>query len=125
VLGRLAPLKVTRDPEICTSCEGCTRVCPARLTVHTKIRVSSVECSGCQDCVVACPEEGCLTVRPPLVKRSRAWLRPATPIAIALGIYLAVVVGFRAAGHWHTSVTEAEYHERLQELRDPKYTHPR
>jgi polyferredoxin len=124
-LGRLAPLKVTRDPEICTNCEGCTRVCPARLKVHTMVRVSSVECSGCQDCVVACPEKGCLVVRPPVGGRSPVWLRPVAPVAVALALYLAVVVGFRTAGYWHTSVTESEYHERLQELQSPIYTHPR
>jgi hypothetical protein len=39
-------------------------------------------------------------------------------------VYLGVVAGFRVAGHWHTSVTETEYHERLQELHSPVYTHP-
>ena len=29
VLGRLAPLKVTRDDSLCTGCQGCTRACPA------------------------------------------------------------------------------------------------
>jgi hypothetical protein len=47
------------------------------------------------------------------------------PVAVALALYLAVVVGFRTAGYWHTSVTESEYHERLQELQSPIYTHPR
>jgi len=125
MLGRLAPLKVTRDPEICTGCQGCTRACPARLEVHTMLRVASVECSGCQDCVAACPERGCLAVKPPAGGRSRIWLRPVTPIVIALGVYLAVVGGFRVAGYWHTSVSESEYHQRLQELNDAQYTHPR
>jgi polyferredoxin len=54
VLGRLAPLKVTRDEDLCTGCEGCTRACPARCL--------SIACSGwrrssaraARDCVVAC-----------------------------------------------------------------------
>ena len=49
LLGRLAPLEVTRDPGLCTGCEGCRRVCPARLPVHSVRRVSSVECTSCQD----------------------------------------------------------------------------
>ncbi len=124
LLGRLAPLKVTRDPALCTGCMGCTRVCPARLPVHTMVRIASVECTSCQDCVVACPERGCLAVRPPLAGRSPVWLRPAAPVALALVLYLSVVVAFRAAGHWYTEVTEAEYHQRLQELHSPVYTHP-
>jgi len=123
VLGRLAPLKVTRDPAQCTDCRSCTRVCPARLPVHTMQRVASIECSSCQDCVVACPVKGCLAVRPPGPAAVAAWLRPATATALAVGLYLAVVFGFRAAGHWHTAVTEEEYNRRLQEIHSPLYTH--
>jgi hypothetical protein len=51
------------------------------------------------------------------------WLRPVTATALAVALYAAVVVGFQAAGHWHTSVSEAEYNFRLQELDSPLYTH--
>jgi polyferredoxin len=125
LLGRAAPLKVSRDPELCTGCESCTRVCPARLPVHTMQRVASVECSGCQDCVVACPENGCLAMRPPAAVPIRVRLRPAVPVLLAVAVYFGVVTGFRVAGYWHTSVTEAEYHQRLQEIESPVYTHPR
>ncbi len=122
VLGRLAPLKVTRDAATCTDCRACTRACPARLPVHGMHRVASIECSSCQDCVAACPVKGCLAVRPPLVPKRR-WLRPVVATGMAVAVYLAVVLGFRAAGHWHTVVTEVEYHHRLQELSSPIYTH--
>lgn len=122
VLGRLAPLKVTRDAASCTDCQACTKACPARLPVHTMHRVASIECSSCQDCVVACPVKGCLAVRAPLAQ-PRRWLRPVAATGVALALYLAVVCGFRAAGHWQTAVSEAEYHHRLQELSSPLYTH--
>jgi len=122
ILGRLAPLKITRNRDLCTACEGCTRACPARLPVHQMGRVASVECTSCQDCVVACPVEGCLAVRAPLGPNHR-WLRPAVATGLALFLYLGVVIGFRAAGMWATSVSEAEYHFRLQELESPLYTH--
>ena len=123
VLGRLAPFKVTRDPGLCTDCRACTRACPARLPVHGMTRVASIECTSCQDCVVACPVDGCLAIRPPLAVRRRRWLRPAVATALAVGVYLVVIGGFRLAGHWHTSVSEAEYHRRLQEIDSPLYTH--
>jgi polyferredoxin len=123
VLGRFAPLKVTRDPELCTDCRSCTKACPARLEVHTMQRVASIECSSCQDCVVACPVEQCLAVRPPKPAAASAWLRPVTATILAATLYLAVVGGFKFAGHWHTSVTEEEYHNRLQEIHSPLYTH--
>jgi polyferredoxin len=122
-LGRLAPLKVTRDPHLCTDCQSCTKACPARLPVHTMNRVASIECTGCQDCVVACPVQSCLAVRPPTTAGLRLWLRPATATLLAVGLYLVVVFGFRAAGHWHTDITEQEYHRRLQEVDSPLYTH--
>lgn len=121
LLGLAAPLKVARDPALCTDCKACTRACPARLPVHSMQRVRSVECSSCQDCVVACPVQGCLAVRPPLAPRR--WLRPALAVAAAVAVYLTVIVGFRLAGHWHTEVSEAEYHRRLQEISSPLYTH--
>ncbi len=121
VLGRLAPFKVTRDPRLCTDCRACTRVCPARLPVHSLQRVASVECTSCMDCVAVCPAEGCLAVAGPARRRPR--LRPAVAVAVAVALYLAVVTGFRAAGHWHGAVSEAEYHRRLQEIDSPLYTH--
>jgi len=42
---------------------------------------------------------------------------------LAVGLYLAVIVGFKATGHWHTAITEEEYHRRLQEINSPLYTH--
>lgn len=122
ILGRLAPLKVSRDLASCTDCGQCTKVCPARLPVHTLERVASVECHSCQDCVAVCPVEGCLAVRPPLTRR---WaVRPAVAVVLALALYAAVVGGFRMAGHWRTTITEAEHHRRLQEINSPVYGHP-
>ncbi len=124
MLGRLAPFKVTRDPELCTDCHACTRVCPARLPVHRMTRVASFECTSCQDCVMACPVEGCLTVRAPLVRTSkRWWLRPAIATALALGVYLAVLGLFRLTGHWKTEIPAAEYHRRIPAISSPLYTH--
>ena len=123
LLGVLAQLKVTRDPELCTDCHECTRVCPARLPVHGMKRVTSVECTSCQDCVVSCPVDGCLAVRPPLNAGRSKWMRPAVASLVAIGLYLAVIGGFYATGHWRTSITEDEFHERLQEINSPVYTH--
>ena len=66
---------------------------------------------------------GILVVRPPKPLGRRVWLRPVTAAAFAVGLYLVVIVGFQAAGHWHTAITEEEYHRRLQELDSPLYTH--
>ena len=38
-------------------------------------------------------------------------------------MYLGVTLGFRVAGHWRGSVSEAEYAARLPHLDSPLYTH--
>ena len=125
VIGRLAPLKVTRDPVTCTDCRLCTKVCPARLPVHAMDRVASVECTSCQDCVAACPVKDCLAVRSPRLpaRPTAALLRPALAVAFGVFVYLGVTLAFRLAGHWHGSVSEAEYAARLAEIDSPLYTH--
>lgn len=71
---------------------------------------------------MACPVPDCLAVRPPLTRR---WvLRPVVATAMALVVYFGIVGGFRLAGHWHTTITEAEYHQRLPHVGSGAYTHP-
>jgi polyferredoxin len=123
LIGRLAPLKVTRDRLTCTDCGKCTKVCPARLPVHAMKRVASVECTSCQDCVAVCPVKGCLAVRPRLPRRWPLLLRPAFAIVLAVAVYLAVTAAFRLSGHWSSAVTEGECAERLREIDSPIYTH--
>lgn len=124
LLGRFAVFKVARDADRCTDCRACTAVCPARLPVHRLSRVSSVECTGCQDCVMACPVGGCLSMRAPKALGGRKrWLRPAAVVAVAVGVWVVIVGGFRVAGYWHNSMTPAEYRHRIQEMNSPLYTH--
>lgn len=122
LLGRLAPLRIERDPATCIDCRACTRACPARIAVHAAARVGNVECSGCQDCVAACPVAGCLAVRP--ARRRRLALRPAPAAVAVAAAFLAVLAVFRLAGHWRSSVTEAEAAARIGSIRTAEYAHP-
>lgn len=123
LLGRLAPLKVTRDPSRCTDCQACTRACPARLQVHRMIRVASVECTTCQDCVAACPVRDCLAVRSPWLGRPGTSLNPGRAVVVAMAVFLGMIAAFRIAGQWRGSVSEAEFAARLAEIHSPLYTH--
>lgn len=123
LLGRLAPLKVTRDPQRCTDCRACTRVCPARLPVHRLRRVASVECTSCQDCVAACPAPGCLAVRLPGLRGPGRSFRPAHAVVAAVALFLSITAAFRLAGFWRGNVPEAEFAARLTDIHSPLYTH--
>ncbi|MGC8915894.1 MAG: 4Fe-4S binding protein [Thermoanaerobaculum sp.] len=119
LFGLLAPWKITRKRDTCTDCRLCTKVCPARLPVHTLDRVRSVECTGCQDCVAVCPVASCLRLQAP----KGFPLRPAHGVLLAFAVYFAVTLAFRATGHWRGAVSEAEYARRIPQIHSPLYTH--
>ena len=65
-LNRFALVKLRKDPEKCTHCRVCYRVCPMEiLKVYEERKqrdVSSSKCIHCYTCVDSCPEDGCLSV---------------------------------------------------------------
>ncbi len=63
LFGRLSPTKVTRDEEICISCNMCTKSCPMNIDVASKLYVRDLGCSTCLKCVDVCPVEGALDLK--------------------------------------------------------------
>ncbi|MCP4546284.1 MAG: 4Fe-4S binding protein [bacterium] len=82
---RLPPLKITRNPDSCTSCNLCNRSCPMGLEIAKVDKVRHIDCHLCGDCLGACPVEGTLMIN----RKPLRWL-PATAVVIliAAGIYL-------------------------------------
>jgi len=114
-----SPVKVRRDEETCIDCNICDKVCMARLPVSRKEKITSVECTGCLDCVAACPVEPALTVG---TKRRRFG-----PVAFALVLLLIYVGGYltaRSAGLWRNGIGDAEYVERIEQIDRSIYAHP-
>ena len=104
ILSLLSPFKVRREPQKCTGCHKCTRVCPAYLEVEDKQVVHSVECMGCLNCVSECPAEGALDIN--LFSRKVHPLVFPLLVAVLLwgGILLAI-----ATGHWYSALTINDY----------------
>lgn len=114
-----SPVRIARDDETCTECGICDRVCMARLPVSRRKEITSVECTGCLDCVAACP------VKPALALGRRR--RRIGVLAFAAAVVIVFVAGYgaaRLAGLWRNSIPDAEYVERIGEVDHPRYAHP-
>jgi len=114
-----SPSRIRRDPATCVDCGLCDKACPSRLPVATKLRILSPDCTGCMDCVAACPVKGALAM-----KVGRRTVPPVTYAAAVLMLFVASYVGARAAGAWDNQVSDREYVERIQNIRSSEYGHP-
>lgn len=126
LLSLASPFKVQRDPERCTDCGQCSRVCPASLPVHRLGRIRSDECNACVECVRSCPAPGALELRlPALVPEPRRSLSPARLAAVVLLLFFVPLGVARLSGVWESSVTDEEMGRRILEIDSPVYTHAR
>ena len=117
----LSPVAVRRDASKCSGCRRCTKVCPSRIVVHEKTRISGPECVGCVECVGVCPEKGCLDVRLGYTAKSTAlpfW-------AIAAGALLVLYLFFTWAtvtGNWNADTPPEMvrmYHKNVLQMQHP------
>jgi polyferredoxin len=60
---RLSPLRLERNRSACVDCGLCTRSCPMGIDVAKAGAVTSADCTGCLECVEACPRAGALELR--------------------------------------------------------------
>ncbi len=101
----LAPTRIRRDAGLCIDCAMCTRVCPSRLVVHARASVGSPECTGCLECVAACPVKDALGLAASRRRRLPGWAVAAGIAAVFLGL----VALARLTGHWETRIDERIY----------------
>lgn len=84
-------LKVTRNPDTCTLCGKCDKVCPMAIKVSESGIVNHIDCHLCCDCIVSCPEKNVLRIN----RRNIRWMPPAavvllTATAIWLSSYMEI-----------------------------------
>jgi ferredoxin len=103
----LSPLKIHRNPELCTGCGACRRACPSRLPVDERTVVRSPECTGCLTCTDHCPQQGALGIALP--GRSRRHWPGWAFAALVLLLFLAGVGTGMATGHWQGALGTGAY----------------
>ena len=119
-LSLLSPFKITRQESTCIDCVLCTKASPQDIAVHTKKRVQSDECTGCLDCVAACPVKDTLDLR----AGTRILSGPKL-VALVVAVFLAVTGVGMLTGHWQNRIPAAEYLRRFPRLDSPLYHHAR
>jgi len=66
ILSKYSLMWLHKDPEKCTKCRICLRVCPMdHDTVYEEMErmdVGGEDCTLCGKCIEMCPEEGCLSL---------------------------------------------------------------
>jgi polyferredoxin len=76
---RFPLLRITRNTEICTNCNICSKACPQAIDVASLKVVKHIDCNMCSDCIHVCPEEGALRIN----KKGKKWL-PALVLTILI-----------------------------------------
>lgn len=79
------PLRIVRNPDICTNCRICDKKCPMAINISTVPSVQHIDCHLCTDCIVKCPESGALTIN----KRWPKWL-PALITILLISVALLI-----------------------------------
>jgi ferredoxin len=87
--------------------------------VDVKPSIASPECTGCLECVAACPVKGALALSVTPRRRLSGGLVAA---GIAL-VFLGLVALARLTGHWHTVVDPQRYADLIG--RAAALAHPR
>jgi polyferredoxin len=108
----LSPMKIRRNPEPCIDCGKCAKACPSALQVDKLVKIQSVECTGCLECVAVCPAENALGMGLPamLTPRKQNMALPAWTLAAGIALMFLGIVGFaKATGHWDSKVPDAVY----------------
>ncbi len=60
IISRISPFRISRNKDVCISCNLCTKVCSMNIDVAKLETVTDSECINCQECTAVCPQPGAL-----------------------------------------------------------------
>ncbi len=110
LISMASPLKISRDSARCVGCGQCSAACPSLLPVAEKTVIRSPECTGCLSCVNSCANAAVAMA---------LYRRPVPPwlfAVLVLGVYTLGIATGMLSGHWHTSLTYADYRQLIPQL---------
>jgi polyferredoxin len=118
-----SPITIRRDPESCIDCGKCAKACPQHLPVDRLIRVRSVECTACMECVSACSTQNALqfalpprpasAAAPPAQRWQGRRLQPLAAVLILAALFFGGVSLARLTHHWQTNVSGDLYRQLI------------
>jgi polyferredoxin len=116
----LSFFKIRRNADNCIDCELCTKVCPAKIQVHTAKSVFSDECHGCLQCIDSCPVKNTLYLSS---AKQKVRISRKVYALLLVAVFVVGVAWASITGYWKNSITAEEYLYHMQHLNDPAYHH--
>jgi polyferredoxin len=106
-----SPMRITRNASTCINCAKCAKSCPSALPVDKLVRIRSVECTGCLECVAVCPAKDTLTISVPVGLKKRRAI-PAWSMAAGVAFLFLAIVGYaKMTDQWNTNLPKQVYLE--------------
>ncbi|MBA4369182.1 MAG: hypothetical protein C0403_16270 [Desulfobacterium sp.] len=121
ILAFFSPSQIKRNPETCINCNRCNQACPYHLPVNKKKLLYSLECSGCMDCIHACPSKNTLGLKILGLKFSLHTQQMGLLIILT---FISMVYFSRISGHWKSSISDPEFRMLLRKMDSSEIVHP-